>query len=164
MPDYDRNSTAPLLYDAPDRRLPAMERVIAVRSASELTVYPVTPLETRRVYEDQRGGDPFVVLWTPGTASLLNDEVLANARDTGSVAAYKRPAVNGRLLSFLPHRQESQLFMDAETQSSWNVFGAAVDGPLAGKALPAVEFETSLWCALAAARPAASPVPRLRAA
>ena len=164
LPDYDRVAAPPTLYDAPDRRLPVMERVIAVQSAKELTVYPLSALATRRVYEDQRGEDPFVLLWTPGAVSLLNYELLTNARDVGTAVAYKRPAVNGRLLSFVPHREEAQLFMDSETQSSWNVFGAAVAGPLAGKALPAVRFETALWFALAAARPDASPMPRLRVA
>lgn len=164
LAEYDRNSAAPLLADAPDRRLAAMERVIAVQSGPELTAYPLTPLETRRAYEDQRGNDAYVVLWTPGTVSVINQEMLANARDVGTAAAYKRPAVSGRLRSFTPHPHEPQLFVDAETQSIWNIFGTAVAGPLAGKALPTATFETSLWYALAAARPEASPVPRLRAA
>ena len=164
MPDYDRGSAAATLFDAPDRRLPALDRVIAVQSPNELTVYPIAALENRRVYEDQRGADAFVVLWTPGAVSVLNYEILANARDVGTAAAFKRPAVNGHLLSLLPHPSEPQQFIDADTQSSWNIFGAAVDGPLAGKALPAAAFQTSFWFALAAARPDASPQPRLRAA
>ena len=164
MPDYDRGTTAPSLFDSPDRRLPALERVIAVHSPRECTVYPVAALENRRVYEDQRDGDPFVVLWTPGSVSLLNLDLLANARDVGTAAAFKRPALNGRLLSLLPHPKDAQLFQDTETESSWNIFAAAVEGPLAGKALPVADFDTAMWFALAAAYPEASPVARLRAA
>jgi hypothetical protein len=42
---------------------------------------------------------------------------------------------------------------DLETRSTWNVFGQALDGPLAGQQLPAIPHTDQFWFSWARFRP-----------
>lgn len=44
-------------------------------------------------------------------------------------------------------------FKDRQTQSTWNVLGQAIDGPLSGKRLTAVPHVDTFWFAWAAFQP-----------
>ncbi|MEE9278452.1 MAG: DUF3179 domain-containing (seleno)protein, partial [Dehalococcoidia bacterium] len=153
-PGYDAPTERPRhFHDSLDRRLPPLERVLAVDFGAESVAFPFSLLQSRRVVEHERSGRDVVLFWTPGLASMLDREDVATGRDVGAAAAFQRPAVKGQLLSFAADRSNPTRFTDAETRSVWNIFGLAIAGPLAGKALPSVPYEQSFWFACAAARP-----------
>lgn len=157
---YGRNPYAG--YDAPtgspiadffrakiDRRLPAMERVVAVRLKTEAAAYPFSRLREARVVNDIVGGTPIVVLWAPGTASALDRGRVAEGRDVGATGVFDR-RVGGRTLTF---EWRGGAFRDAETGSIWTLTGRAVAGPLRGSRLQPVAAGDFFWFAWAVFRP-----------
>lgn len=141
--DYGRNpyvgyddidSTPFLLSGAPDRRLPPMERVVALTLEGVDKAYPYRVLAAQRVVYDTVGTQTVVVLYTPGTASALDGSHLATSRDVGATGVFL-PRLEGRVVTL---RARGDVFTDLETQSTWTILGTAVAGPLAGRQLPPV--------------------------
>ena len=60
------------------------------------------------------------------------------------------PTVEGRSLSFRP---DGERIVDAETGSTWDLFGRATDGALVGKQLSPVVSGSHSWFAWAAFTP-----------
>jgi hypothetical protein len=60
------------------------------------------------------------------------------------------PVVDGQVLTF---SADGDTFVDTETGSTWNVFGRATEGPLAGTQLEQVAHVDTFWFAWAAFRP-----------
>ena len=60
--------------------------------------------------------------------------------------------VGDQLLTFSPN--EDGTFSDAETGSTWDILGEAVDGPLAGETLTPILHFDHFWFAWAAFFPA----------
>ena len=85
-----------------------------------------------------------------GVASALGDAVIDNARDIGTASLY-HAQVDGLILEFA--RGESGGFVDAQTGSSWNAFGEAIDGELAGAQLEWINAFPHFWFAWAAFYP-----------
>ncbi|GIW52148.1 MAG: hypothetical protein KatS3mg081_1503 [Gemmatimonadales bacterium] len=135
----------------PDRRLPAMERVVALELNGESVAYPFSSLEKKGVVNDQVGGLPVVVFWMPGTASAVDAERIAGGRDVGSSAVYGRE-IDGRRLTFETGPSPG-LFLDRETGSRWTFLGEAISGPLAGKKLNPLHHGNHFWFAWAAFQP-----------
>lgn len=147
---YDDVRSSPFLYHGPrDGRLRPMERVVAFSLGQEAVAYPLEALRTVRAVNDRVGGRPVVVLWAPGAASALDREDIASSRDVGSAAVFER-VVDGRELTF---RFREGRFEDRETQSRWNLFGQAVQGPLRGRRMAPVVHGTYFWFAWAVFRP-----------
>ena len=139
-----------------DNRLPAMERVVAVRMGSETVAYPFSRMREVRVVNDVVGGRSLVVLWSPGMASALDDASVASGRDVGASGVFdRRLCTSGlercRTLTF--ETGPGGLFRDQETGSSWNLLGRAVAGPLRGSRLDALPFGDYFWFAWAVFRP-----------
>ena len=63
---------------------------------------------------------------------------------------YSRQLDNGRTLTFC---YEGGSFMDNETNSRWNIFGEAIDGPLKGAKLRQYDAAAHFWFAWAAFHP-----------
>ncbi len=61
------------------------------------------------------------------------------------------PVADGRSLTF--SAIDDATFADAETGSTWNVLGQAVDGELAGSRLTALPHVDTFWFAWSAFRP-----------
>ena len=77
---YDRIGNTPFLfYGEIDPRLPAMERVVALRDGDRSLAIPLSALSEQRVIEVEFAGVPVVVLWAPGAASALSEGSVANA-------------------------------------------------------------------------------------
>ncbi len=103
-PDYaDRYGRNPYVgYDAPgsspwrffqatsDDRLLPKERVVAVEFDSEARAYPFSSLRDELVVHDEVNGIEIVVFWTPGTASALDSESIADGRDVGTTGVFER--------------------------------------------------------------------------
>lgn len=148
---YDRGGGPPGAFFTreTDQRLPAMERVAAVRMGSSSVAYPYSALRDRRVVNDEIDGSPIVVFWAPGTASALDHSTVPGGRDVGTTGVFRR-TVDGRVLSFTA---EGDRFRDRETGSTWDLTGRAVSGRLEGKQLESIPHGDYFWFAWAAFRP-----------
>jgi hypothetical protein len=148
---YERNQ--PFLFDGPaDPRLPTMDYVLAglIGPEAEPVAYPFTLLSERRVINDEVGGLPVVAFWQPGTVSALDEPNINASRDLGSAALYAR-RLGERVLTFSV--DETGSIRDAETGSTWNLWGEAIAGDLAGQALEPVIAAQHFWFVWAAFYP-----------
>ncbi|MBW3654842.1 MAG: DUF3179 domain-containing protein, partial [Gemmatimonadetes bacterium] len=131
-----------------DRRFPMMERMVSIDRGGGWAA-PVSRLRERRVAQAQVEGLPFVVFWSEGAASAVDDRTTARGREVGQTAVFDR-RVDGRVLTFAADRGG---FRDRETGSRWDLAGRAVSGPLRGRRLRAVPHENPFWFAWVAFRP-----------
>ena len=90
-----------------------------------------------------------VVLWTPGALSALDAGVIDESEDVGSTGVFSA-LVDGQALTFARDGDEDAPITDAETGSTWDVTGRAIDGPLAGSRLEPVAHGDHFWFAWAA--------------
>jgi hypothetical protein len=143
---YDSIGNNPFLFDGDlDGRLPAVERVVAIEIDGTDVAYPFTQLSELQVLNDSVQGIPLTVFWQSGTASTFG----SSGQDTGSTAVYLRE-LDGQVLSF---RAALEGFRDMETGSLWNIFGEAVEGPLAGSQLEQVISAEHFWFAWSVFKP-----------
>ena len=138
--------------NAEDRRLPPFERVVALQLADEAVAYPFGALSELGVINDRRAGRPLVVFWTPGTVSVLDEREILDSRDVGSSGVFLAERA-GLSLTFRPDGAEPALFRDQETNSTWNVVGKAVGGPLIGTQLEPLIHANYFWFAWVAFEP-----------
>ncbi len=140
-----------LFAGEPDGRLAAADRVVTVslEEAGVDVAYPYAVLEKARVVNDSPGGRDLVVFFTPGTASALGAQVIADAEDVGATGVFD-PALDGRKLTF---RFDGEQIVDEETGSSWNILGLATAGPLAGQRLSPIVHGDHFWFSWAAFKP-----------
>lgn len=132
---YDRVGQNPFLFDDPvDRRLPAMERVLAVELGGRTRLHPFAQLEKQAVLNETLAGIPYAVFAQARVRSALDAERIADGRMIPAAGAFRREA-GGRTLDFSLRGHE---VVDAQTGSRWNALGEAVDGPLKGTRLEAV--------------------------
>ena len=128
---YDSSTQPFLLRSTPDPRLPAMERVLHVAAGGTERIYPFGAFTVEPVINDEVGDEPVVVMSRSGTLSALDKTRIADSRRIPSAAAYSR-RLEGRMLEF---ELRDGRIVDAATGSVWNLFGEAVEGPLAGSRL-----------------------------
>jgi len=133
-----------------DRRLPAMERVVAVTRGDSSLAIPFTSLAKDLVKYERLAGSPLVVFWSPGTSSALDAREIARGRDVGATGVFV-PQLDGRSLTFSPAGPGR--FRDKETGSTWDILGRAVEGELAGQRLPAVPHGNHFWFAWSVFQP-----------
>jgi hypothetical protein len=133
-----------------DKRLPVMERVVALDHGNPPIAIPFKVLREKRVMAVQSADEELVVIWAPGTASPLDAKEIAWGREVGSTAVFSA-TLDGRLLRFLP--EADGLFKDWQTGSTWNMSGQAVEGPLKGRELQAVHHGNHFWFAWIAFKP-----------
>jgi hypothetical protein len=132
---YDDIDSSPFLYrGSKDPRLRPMERVVAVTLNRVDKAYPYRVLVEKRVVYDTIGDQRIVVLYSPGTASALDQSSIAQSRDIGATGVFI-PHLDGRSLTL---SAQGEHFTDQETQSTWNVLGKAIAGSLTGRHLAPV--------------------------
>ncbi len=150
-PGYDDVNRPPFLYDGPPTpgELLPVARVATIDLDGEAVAYPYDVLEQVRVINDTVGATPVAVFWQPGTASALDTGVIAEGRDVGAVTTFSR-AFEGRTLTF---RLDGERIVDDETESTWSLFGEAMEGPLQGNQLSPVVHVNHFWFSWAAFRP-----------
>jgi hypothetical protein len=144
---YDRSSRPFLFEGEPDRRLPAMERVVGLPPSGGRPprAFPYAVLAEERVIQQAE----VVIFWFPGTASAVDASTVEDGRDVGAAGAF-RPSLNGRALTF---RWQDGQVTDLETGSTWDVTGRATAGPLAGERLEPLIRVDAFWFAWAAFYP-----------
>ncbi len=133
-----------LLFDLEadlDARLLIKERVIGLSGTSSNVAYVRAALVDADPVEVDLDGDTVLLWHTPGQNSALDTAEISEGNDVGTVGVFT-PEVDGRSLTFV---RQGQGFVDTETQSTWDVLGNAVDGPLQGESLPAVTHLDTFW-------------------
>jgi len=129
---YDTIDDQPFLFfDPVDKRLPPMERVLDVSVRNSHKLYPFSAFETEPVINDEVDGLPVVVFSRQGTLSALDGSVIADSRQVPSATAYDR-RLDGKTMRF--ELREGHI-VDSQSGTRWNLFGTAIDGPLAGSQL-----------------------------
>jgi hypothetical protein len=147
---YDDVRRSPFRFAGPvDKRLPPMERVVAVELNGDMAAYPFRELLKAHVANDTIGDVPIVVFHQGGTVSALDGAAIPASRDVGAAGAFERRAA-GRTLTF---RAANDVFEDAETGSTWDITGRATSGPLAGVRLTPVVHDNRFWFVAAVVRP-----------
>ena len=145
---YD--TSRPFLFHGELDRLAALERVVGLDFDGEVLAVPFTPLAETGVANVTVGEQRVVVLWSPGTISVLDAAVITESRDVGAAVAYDA-TIDGEALTF--EALGGGEFRDTGTGSTWNGAGLAIEGPLAGRRLAVVEHGNHLWFAWAAFYP-----------
>ncbi len=152
-PGYDRADEQPFLYEGTiDGRIAPKERVVAVGMGADAIAFTWSDLAASGIATDTVDGRPIVVLWRPGTVSALDEALIDESADIGSVGVFV-PEVDGRRLAFARPDGPNGPIVDAETGSTWSVTGRAIDGPLAGRQLEPVLHANHFWFAWAAFSP-----------
>ena len=140
----------PFLYRGPqDTRLTATERVATVSAGDEAVAFPFSVLEEEPVVHYTLAGEDLVVFYKKGTASALDERIIADSHDVGATNVF-RPVVDGQELTFTA---EGENFVDGETGTTWNLLGQAIEGPLMGSRLTPVVHANHLWFAWAVFKP-----------
>lgn len=147
---YDNINGSPFLFqgETPDQ-LPPMARVTTVALADEAVAYPNEILAQVGVVNDQIGDTAVVVIWQPGLASALDSSSIAEGQDVGASGVFDR-SLNGQTLTFVP---DGDHIVDEQTGSTWNIFGQAIAGELAGQSLTPLVKVDHFWFSWAAFRP-----------
>lgn len=141
------SSNQPFLFDDdPDPRFPALSRVVGVSVDGVDKAYPFELISEKGAVNDLLGDTPIAVLWGGETADALDSSTVADGQAIGSGIAFDR-TVGGQTLTLSTSGED--LFTDAETSSTWNLLGQAVDGPLAGEQMDTVPHRNEFWFAWA---------------
>jgi hypothetical protein len=148
---YDSSPSPFLFRGTPDNRLPATSRVLAGLISGEPIAYPFDVLAGEMVINDVVGERHVVALWQPGATSALDQSSIDDSRDVGMAGLFSAELDHQTLL-FMVDAASGQI-VDGETGSVWNVFGTAVDGPLAGSQLRQLTAAPHFWFAWAAFQP-----------
>jgi hypothetical protein len=141
------SSSQPFLFDDdPDPRFPALSRVVGVSVDGVDKAYPFELISEKGAVNDVLGDTPIAVLWGGETADALDSSTVAEGQAIGTGIAFDR-TVGGQTLTLSTSGED--LFTDAETSSTWNLLGQAVDGPLAGERMDTVSHRNEFWFAWA---------------
>jgi len=146
---YDSNAQPFLFTGTIDSRLFATERVLGVDLNNVTVAYPFPNLSEEIAINDTVGDVDVVALWQPGAASALDAPEIANSRDVGMAGLFER-TLDGQVLTF---SVDNGAIVDDQTGSTWNVFGTAMTGELAGAQLEQVNAFPHFWFAWAAFHP-----------
>ena len=149
---YDSRTGSPFLFRGElDVRLPLpVAHVLAAVVDDVAKAYPFSTLRKHGVINDSIGETAIVAFYQGGVASAMGDRVIDTARDIGTAGMY-RATVDGEVLHFSGN--DDGTFSDDETGSTWNAFGEAIDGALAGTQLEWINAFPHFWFAWAAFHP-----------
>ena len=141
---YDDDTTQPFLFrgSLDDRGL-AKQRVVGIALDDEAVAYDLNALSVGEATATNISvaSQDLVIFWKAGQASALDEGILEEGRDVGSVGVFSR-AVDGQLLTFAVGDDQ---FVDEETGSVWLISGEAISGPLEGSSLDRVEHLDTFW-------------------
>lgn len=147
---YDATLDPFLFAGEIDPRMPATAYVLAGVIGDTPIAYPFTTVAARGIINDTVDGRDLVVFWQSGMVSALDAAQIDESRDLGMAAMYSR-VLGDQTLTFSV--DASGAIRDDQTASLWNVFGAAVEGELAGSQLRLMFAAPHLWFAWAAFQP-----------
>ena len=142
---YDDKESFPVFPAGPiDNRIEWLKQpVVGIESGEDALAIDIEALRVDGVRAVRVGGREMTVWWLPGTRSSLDGFAVGEGREVGTTAVFD-PVVDGRSLTFQSRDGE---IVDAQTSSTWNALGKAVQGPLAGTELRPVRHTTTFWFA-----------------
>lgn len=151
--DYDTQPGRPFLFRGEvDPRLDSpVDHVLAATIDNVAIAYPFDILRAERVINDVVADTPLVIFYQGGVASALGDSRIDKSRDIGTAGMYEATLDDGRELRFVA--DDDGAFRDQATQSTWNAFGEAIAGELAGSQLRWINAFPHFWFAWAAFHP-----------
>jgi hypothetical protein len=145
---YDTGS--PFLFTgSTDARLKALDRVVAIDEGGETVAFPFIVLQQEKVVPYTLGGKDLVVFFQAGTNSALDASNIAVGRDVGATNVF-RLLIGEQQLTF---EASDTGFIDNETDTTWNLLGQGLTGPLAGEQLEAVAHGNHFWFAWGVFKP-----------
>jgi len=146
---YDNITSQPFAFVGDlDAQLPAMARVVGISPENGAGgAFSLDLLSENQVLNEKLGDMPIALFWKPGTASALDSGSIADGRDIGTTGVFSAQ-IDDQELTF--SALEDGLFLDQETGSTWDIFGDAIDGPLAGSSLVPIPHHDTFWFAWAA--------------
>jgi len=147
---YDSNPNPFLYRGEVDERLFATARVIAGVIDDVPMAYAFRDLKAEHVINDIVAETELVIFWQAGATSALDASDIDASKDVGMAVMYNRTLSDGKTLTF---RYADGEFRDNETDSTWNIFGEAIDGELAGTSLTQINAFPHFWFAWAAFHP-----------
>jgi len=124
--------------------------VLGAVIGDQAAAYAFSALKERPVLNDRISERDIVIFWQPGAVSALDAGDIDSSKDVGMALMYDRRLPSGQSLSF---RHDAGRFVDEETESVWNIWGEATDGPLAGSRLRQLHAYPHFWFAWAAFYP-----------
>ena len=132
----DVNNTPFLAGDIEDERLKPLQKVIGVRTGDQQKAYPYPISQREEVINDELADEPIVVFHIEGARSALDAPEISDSRKDGSTGAFSR-IVNDETLTFYYDRSSIK---DRETESTWDITGKAISGPLENEQLKPLIF------------------------
>ena len=133
---YDDINSTPFLYRGEiDDRLPPMERVLSVQYKADTLLFALTTLREAKIVNTRFADKPLAVFAFETMNSALDQQSIADSRLVAAASVYD-PTIDGQALTF---RLQGGMAIDAETGSTWNTLGQAVEGPLQGRQLPQID-------------------------
>ena len=82
-----------------------------------------------------------MVLFKKGTACVLDETDISSSKDVGATSVFEA-ILDDIKLTF---RLDGERIVDDQTGSSWNIFGQALTGPLAGRQLRPIVHGHHFW-------------------
>ena len=147
---YDRVDNPPFLFTGDlDGRLQPKERVAAITVDGVDAAFPFSVLAQEGAVNYLVNGVAVAVFFKSGTNSALDGPSISFSKDIGSATVFNA-VLEGRKLTF---SAAGSGFTDAETGSTWNILGKAIDGPLTGERLTKIVHSDHFWFAWAAFKP-----------
>ncbi len=131
---YDNINSNPFLFRGEiDSRLPAMERVLSIRSESNTQLVPLSKLRDVPVANLTVDDQSVVVFAATTAASALDKSDIAASRAVPAAAAFKASSsMADEALTFV---LKEGVIEDEQTGSQWNAFGLSTSGKLRGSQL-----------------------------
>ncbi len=108
-----------------------MERVVDVEVGGKRKIYPFSVIAQKGVINDSFNGKHIVNFYKPGAVSVLDKREISKSRNVGSATLFNA-VLNGQKLTFRKHEDG---FRDLQTNSTWDITGRSIAGPLQGKQL-----------------------------
>jgi hypothetical protein len=148
-PGYDNVNSFPFAFDGKlNDELPVMARVVGVRPGEgQGAAYSLLLLQEELVLNEVIDDIPISIFWKAGTASAVDNGIIAAGKDVGATGVFLRE-VEGQVLTFSANGDGT--FTDQETGSTWDILGLATAGSLAGTQLKAIPHHDTFWFAWAA--------------
>lgn len=131
---YDDINNNPFLFRGEiDSRLPAMERVLSIRSEANTQLIPLSKLRDVPVANLTVDEEAVVVFAASTAASALDKAQIAESRAVPAAAAFKASSsMADEALTFVLNEG---VIEDEQTGSHWNAFGLSTAGKLKGSQL-----------------------------
>jgi hypothetical protein len=105
--------------------------VVDVESGGKRKIYPFSVIAQKGVINDSFNGKHVVIFHKSGTVSVLDKKEINESRNVGSATLFNA-VLDGQKLTF---KQNEDGFADLQTNSTWDITGRSIAGPLQGKQL-----------------------------